>query len=158
MAVMEVSKVAEYFLSKSIPGTECSITHLKLQKLVYYAQAYHLATLNKALFDDDIEAWVHGPVCRSLYLEYSECGSREIFHVQKVKIGEIPAETRKILDTVWDVYGSLSGPQLEYLTHKEDPWKSARKKANVKPWESSDEKITQPSIKEYYKKALANKL
>ncbi len=157
---MDVNKVAEYFLSKSIPGTECAITHLKLQKLVYYAQAYHLATKKKTLFDDSIEAWVHGPVCRTLYSKYSSYGSREIPAHKSIKAEEISGDAKKIkeikeiLDTVWDVYGSLSGPQLEYLTHKEEPWKEARKKANVKPWESSDEVISQTTMGKYYKKAL----
>jgi uncharacterized phage-associated protein len=152
MSVMEVNKVAEYFLSKSISGTERAITHLKLQKLVYYAQAYFLATEGDPLFDDDIEAWVHGPVCRTLYSKYNNYGSREIN--EKCETGFIRIKAKKIMDTVWEVYGSFSGPQLEYLTHKEDPWKQARERANVKPWESCSEKISPSSMEKYYSKAL----
>lgn len=150
MGIIDVGTVAKYFLSKSIPGTEYAITHLKLQKLVYYAQAFYLANNNgKKLFEDSLEAWVHGPVCRDLYSEYSHYGAEEITRE------DCPTGIKKPitdhLDSVWEVYGSYSGSQLEYLTHQEDPWKSARKKANVKPWQSSREEISCDEMTSFYK-------
>lgn len=56
-----VLDVAEWFLHRK------SFTHKQLQKLCYYAQAWHCALLNKTLFDEEIQAWVHGPVCPVLY-------------------------------------------------------------------------------------------
>ena len=61
--------VAEYFLALA-NETGGTITNLKLQKLVYYAQAWHLANFDKPLFDAKFEAWVHGPVIPGLYEEY----------------------------------------------------------------------------------------
>lgn len=37
------------------------ISNLKLQKLLYYEQGYHLAIFDTPLFDADIEAWMYGP-------------------------------------------------------------------------------------------------
>ncbi len=150
MGIIDVGTVAKYFLSKSIPGTEYAITHLKLQKLVYYAQAFYLANHDgKKLFDNPIEAWVHGPVCRELYNIYCECGSTVI--IEDVTDVDLPVCVIEHLDSVWEVYGAFSGPQLEYLTHQEKPWQVARKKANVKPWQSSTEEISCNDMEEFYK-------
>ena len=43
------------------------LSHLRLQKLLYYTQGWSLALRDKALFKDRIEAWAHGPVVKKLY-------------------------------------------------------------------------------------------
>ena len=53
-------QVAEYFLLLVDDDAGDVMTNLRLQKLVYYAQAWRLAILDEALFEDDFEAWVHG--------------------------------------------------------------------------------------------------
>ncbi|EOO23370.1 hypothetical protein ICM_05510 [Bacillus cereus BAG1X2-3] len=113
--------VAQYFLSRSTPNTDYSITHLKLQKLVYYAQAWHVALNGRdnPLFEDRIAAWVHGPVCRALYEEFKKYGRFEI------EPEELPTElneerNKKKLETlemVWNNYGEYDGKFLEALTH-----------------------------------------
>lgn len=71
--MLDVYIVAKYFLSKS------RMTHKKLQKLCYYAQAWHCAFYkNKPLFENRIEAWVHGPVSPELYYRYYNYGWNEI--------------------------------------------------------------------------------
>ena len=61
---MDILDVARTFLYMD------SMSHKKLQKLCYYAQAWYVTIKNKPLFEDDIEAWVHGPVVPSLYSQY----------------------------------------------------------------------------------------
>jgi len=63
-------QVAEYFLLLVDEDAGDIMTNLRLQKLVYYAQAWHLAILDEELFEDDCEAWVHGPVIYGLYKTY----------------------------------------------------------------------------------------
>jgi uncharacterized phage-associated protein len=60
--VASVFDVAAYILAEQGP-----VTHMKLQKLVYYCQGWHLAWDEKPLFDEPIEAWANGPVCPALY-------------------------------------------------------------------------------------------
>lgn len=67
-----VEDIANYFLSKGEKFGKRSITPLKIQKLVYYAQGFYLALFNKPLFNEKIEAWQHGPVCRILYNKYKK--------------------------------------------------------------------------------------
>ncbi len=68
------SKVAKWFINRTNREAGDVITHLKLQKLVYYAQAWYLANFNRPLFDEDMQAWTHGPVVPSLWKEYRDCG------------------------------------------------------------------------------------
>ncbi|PFV15888.1 hypothetical protein COK96_24685 [Bacillus cereus] len=152
---IDVFEVANYFLSKSIPNTEYSITHLKLQKLVYYAQGWHLALNDgQKLFDEDIRAWVHGPVCPKLYEMYNH---HKYFEIPPVKMPEsILANTtvKETLDVVWDAYGAFDGKFLEELTHQELPWLKARE--NLDPDQPGNELISKDAMEKYFKGMLAS--
>lgn len=145
--------VAKYLISKSIPNTEQAITHLKLQKLVYYTQAWHLAILDTPLFEDRIEAWVHGPVVPELYNEFRQHGYNEI--IPNGFVPNITPESKKIIDDVWEAYGRFSGGFLEQQTHREDPWIEAR--GGLGESDYSNNLITKESIRKYYKKFVGDK-
>ncbi len=96
-----------------------SITHLKLQKLLYYAQAWSLVLNGKSLFAEDFEAWAHGPVIPSIYERYKEHGFDALPPCECEN--DIAGETEEVLKEVKRVYGELSGKKLERLTHSEAP-------------------------------------
>lgn len=138
---MKVKEVSEFFLSKE------GMTNKKIQKLCYYAQAWFYALYNKKLFNERIEAWVHGPVCPQLYKEYAEFGYQEIPKINK-KI-EMQENEKNVLEQVWKIYGELGGDELEVLTHREQPWIEARKGIdNRRP---SNEEILPEKMGRYYK-------
>jgi uncharacterized phage-associated protein len=117
--------VALYFISISNEKV-MGITNKKLQKLVYYAQAWFLAVFDEKLFDDSIEAWVHGPAVPSLYRKFKMFTYNYItldtssvkFNFDKNELG--------LLENIWNVYGKYDAEYLEALTHSETPWQSAR--------------------------------
>ena len=147
---ISVLEVAKYFLSISEPGTAKAITHLKLQKLVYYAQGYYLAVEDKPLFTERIEAWVHGPVCPDLYAVYRDYYYNEIPKKNvKTQLAECAKET---IDMVWQVYGKYDGPELEQFTHQEDPWINARR--GLRSNQNTNIEIPRPSIKSFFKGIL----
>lgn len=146
---VSVFKVAKYILSKSVPGTDRAVDNLKLQKLVYYAQAWHLAITGGKLFEESIEAWIHGPVCPALYYEYRNCGFSEI-PKYKGEVEGIPKESIEIIDDVWKAYGAYTGRYLENLSHNEEPWIKAR--GNKSEYEYSDTEIDPKLMAEYYSK------
>lgn len=154
--MLSVYTIAKYFLARSVPDSEQAITPLKLQKLVYYAQAWHYTLFNKQLFDEEIEAWVHGPVCPPLYNYYRNYGFEVIKKPREskeiIKLIGSNKSTKALLEFVWDLYGRHTGKELEDLTHREDPWKKARK--NTGDYEHSNNVITLESMKTYYKRSL----
>lgn len=150
--MFSVFDVARYFLTKSKPGTEYAITHLKLQKIVYYAQAWHIALKNKPLFKERIEAWIHGPVCPELYDYYKEYGFEEIDPVSSESVSINDKDTKEVLDFVWELYGNRSGKFLEQLTHQEDPWLNAR--GTLGEYIRSNNEISHESMYEYFSKFL----
>ena len=58
-------------------GGEC-LTNLKLQKLLYYQQGYHLAAFGTPLFEENVESWMYGPVVPVVYDTYAECGAHTL--------------------------------------------------------------------------------
>jgi uncharacterized phage-associated protein len=70
-SVLSCFDIANYFIWLA-NETGSFVSNLKLQKLVYYAQAWHLAIHETALFEEDFEAWVHGPVIPVLYQKYKQ--------------------------------------------------------------------------------------
>lgn len=67
--------VADYFLAHCDEESGDIISNLKIQKLTYYAQGFSLVLLGKPLFNEKIEAWMHGPVVPELYRKYRDCGN-----------------------------------------------------------------------------------
>ena len=136
-----VFDVAAYILEKTGPTPA-----MKLQKLVYYAQAWSLVWDEKPLFPNRIEAWANGPVVRDLYEAH-----RGQFQVARISGGDTavltPAE-RETIDSVLEFYGGKPGQWLSDLTHREDPWRDAR--ADVPPGDYGDREITQAGLAEYY--------
>ena len=140
--------VADYLLYKAKKeGVE--VSNKKLQKLLYYTQAWSVAIRDKAIFEDKIEAWVHGPAIKEVYLAYQQFGAKPIEkEVTDEVLGQIPKETINLIDQVWDVYSKYDPGYLEFLTHSEKPWQMARQ--NLEPHASSQNEITLESMREYY--------
>jgi len=125
----DVIDVANYILEISREDSEDGeyelISHMKLQKLVYFCQGYFLALQGKPLFPDPIEAWTHGPVCPKLYHILKGYGSSPITaNVDPSKI--ILTENEKhLIGMVYDAYGQYSASRLRKITHEKGPWKTS---------------------------------
>ena len=117
-----VFDVAAYILKK-----QGSMTAMKLQKLVYYSQAWSLVWDEKPLFDEEIQAWANGPVVPDLYDAHR--GSFTVAHENfgRGKWSVLDEDERETVDAVLRTYGPMSAHELSELTHREKPWKSARK-------------------------------
>lgn len=122
--------VASYFLSK-VDEDDGPITHLKLQKLLYYAQGFHLAVHNEPLFAEEIEAWAHGPVVPTVWQIYRGKGSDPIPPTDGFDPESIPEVTRQLLDEVYEVYGQFTAWRLREMTHAEAPWKNHAERGDV---------------------------
>lgn len=147
----ELNRVAEYFIAKArVSGKH--ISNKKLQKLVYYAQAWNLVINNEPLFKDPIEAWIHGPAIRTLYSKYKKYGYDTI--KDDVALPVFSQEQQDVLDEVWDVYGKYDANYLEVLSHSEDPWLKARGEAENN--ERSQMIIEPELMKAFYGRLLTN--
>ena len=140
--MISVFDVAKYFLTLNDEEIGELISNLKLQKLVYYAQGFHLAIMDEPLFADSIEAWAHGPVIPSLYHEYKVHNLQAIPSPTSFDADIIPQETRELLDEVYNVFGQFSAWKLRNMTHEEPPWREASKMAGI---------ISLDSMKTYFK-------
>lgn len=115
-------QVAEYFLCLTEPEVGDIISNLKLQKLVYYAQGFHLALYNNVLFAEDILAWEHGPVVESLYHDYKQYGNQAIPPPSCFDQADFTDQQLELLNEVFEVYGQFSAWKLRNMTHSERPW------------------------------------
>ena len=121
----EKPKVLAFDVAAYILQEMGEMTTMKLQKLVYYSQAWSLVWDEKPLFGEDIEAWANGPVVRDLF-DYH----RGMYQISSVPIGNprlLDQEQRDTVDAVLDYYGDKSAQWLINLTHIEDPWIQTRK-------------------------------
>lgn len=135
--------VVEYLLS------QCQdITHLSLQKALYYVQGFYKAFFGSFLFDEDCEAWVHGPVYREIYRRYSGFCYSPIDSAKEPDVSSMPAEEKVLLDSVVKHICCYSGKTLESFTHVETPWISTR--GNLPAEASTDKVIPKQIIGEYF--------
>lgn len=127
---MNVNDGCNYIILKLTEAKE-ELSHLKLQKLLYYSQAWYLAFYKSSLFEGEFQAWIHGPVNRAIYdrfcntkIIYSDIMRKDIdpdFTPDTIKEVE-----RDHIDTILEAYAKYSGSQLEKMTHTEKPWTEAR--------------------------------
>lgn len=141
--MVSVHDVAAYILEQRGP-----MTAMKLQKLVYYSQAWSLVWDDAPLFREKIRAWKNGPVCGDLYHEH-----RGLFEVRRedLRKGDSDALTPAQCDTIDGVlraYGDKSSQWLSDLTHSEDPWRDAR--AGIPLGERGNVEIEHAAMAEYY--------
>lgn len=115
--------VADYFLSRCDEDSGDTISNLKLQKLVYYAQGFSLVLLDKPLFGEKIEAWMHGPVVPDLYRRFKQHGNSALPVPEQLDLAKYTEDEIELLDEVYKVYGQFSAWKLRNMTHEETPWK-----------------------------------
>lgn len=119
-----------------------ALTNLKLQKLLYYQQGFHLAFFGTPLFDEDVEGWMYGPVVPCVYDEYAKYGSSSLpFNGDAVHLTD---EEEELFNEVFDAYREFSAIGLMNRTHKEKPWLS------VSPHDRGTV-ISKESMQEYFK-------
>ena len=141
---VSVLDVAAYILSKQ--PKHHPISAWKLQKLVYYCQAWSLVWDEEPLFKEKILAWANGPVVKELYAQH-----KGLFHVSKLKQGNADNLSPNQKDTVNHVlkaYGDKTAQWLSDLTHMEAPWNLARE--GLEPGERGKVEIGISSMHEYY--------
>ena len=120
--------VAKYFLNRADESDEL-LSHLKLQKLLYYSQGFKLAIVGPTLFDEEILAWEHGPVVREVWNEYRDHGGGGIPAPGEVVVFE-PTD-QEVMDEVWTVFGQFSAWRLREMTHDTPPWANAQRNAVI---------------------------
>ena len=135
--------VAKYIVEKY-----GEMSAMKLHKLAYYCQAWHMVWFEKELFPEDFQAWANGPVIRSLYAIH-----RKQFIVNAALLAQgntdnLTGDQKGSIDKVMTFYGDKTAQWLSNLTHQEAPWLNARN--GLPPGEPSEATIDKASMHEYY--------
>jgi uncharacterized phage-associated protein len=151
MANVSSLTVANAFLDLA-EKSGAKLTNMQVQKLVFLAQGYSLALLNRPLFYHNIHAWQFGPVVPKLYKKLQQYGngyvSDKISTELIVESGALDTEDKKVIDAVYGAYGSWTGSKLSALTHLDNtPWDITFRK---KPFSI----IPQDLIQEYYSEQI----
>lgn len=132
--------IAKWFINELHPEP------LKLQKLLYLSQGFSYAFNDSALFFEEIEAWVHGPVIPSVYHEYKKYGYNPI--ITNYTLPTIDKNALDVLNYVKDNFSKYDSKYLEEMTHKQEPWILSRE--GLDPDERSDKTISKQSIANYF--------
>lgn len=159
---MSLPKIDSIFLSNYILAQIGPMVHLKLQKLAFYAEAYHLAYFDDSLINDDFEAWLHGPVSRKIWDHYKLIANiYDPISVTENKKEVIKSFHKTLIsdqvDLINDVLqelGKESAYNLECMTHSEFPWQKARE--GYAPDDKCEVVIDKSLINEFYKQYLFN--
>lgn len=143
MAKYNVRQIAKWFVKKD------AMTQKRLQKLCYYAEAWYFTLKNKELFENDLEAWAHGPVSQELRNSLGPTGLRDIDARTFSRWGDVvDPDDIELLELVWNTYGDLGANALEALTHTELPWVEAR--TGCKDGERCNNVISLETMRKYY--------
>ena len=137
--VTNINRVADYFTS------QIEVSPRKLQRLCYYAYAWHLAMHGERLFNEQFEGWVHGAVNPQLYDRYKKVINGYIEKTEKPQFSE---GIEQFLDTVINTYGKYIAQELDSMICSEDPWLESRK--GLSSTQAGYVPLNDETIKEYY--------
>lgn len=146
---LQPDQVARWFVNNVDRDAGSVITHLKAQKLTYYAQAWFLANFDRSLFKDDLQAWAHGPVEPNLFQSFKKYGWDPIPPQTSPRL---PGEVVGFLEAINDEYGQYAAKKLEKMTHEELPWKEAR--GDIPPEARCSRVIKKLTMRNFYAKRL----
>ncbi|MDD3594014.1 MAG: DUF4065 domain-containing protein [Candidatus Gastranaerophilales bacterium] len=146
--MVDAIEISRYILNTANINGDL-ITNLKLQKILYYAQAWYLVNFDKEkLFEDNIEAWQYGPVIPSVYNVYKGFNRKPIeIEIEEKEFESLSPQIQTYLDEFCERFLDYSATQLVSMTHNEQPWQEAYQKCPC-------EIINLDSMYSYYKKLL----
>lgn len=142
----ESYRLADYLLCECRERGEL-LTPLKLQKLMFYADAWHLALHDQEITDERFQAWVHGPVAQSQYYRFRDFRWKPID--AEIACPDMAPELKRHLDEIIDVFGSETAVALELMTHREKPWIEAR--GDIAPDEPCNNFISKQTTRDFYR-------
>ena len=140
-----VSDIAQYLIHYANLEEDGMMTNLKLQKLLYYIQGFHLAIFDKPIFDEEIKAWQYGPVVEPVYYLYKKYGRNALPELDDFNPEIIGVTDRELIDEVYGVYGKYTGTVLANITHQEKPWISTE----------LNQTITHDLMRDYFKSQIS---
>jgi len=153
MKPYDINLIADYVILRLNSDESINLINLKLQKLLYYLQAWSFGIKNEKFLDCSFEAWVHGPVSRKLYNRFK--GTRTLYSFitkDDVKFQNpenyIDKEDIEFINYILDNYAGYSGSELESMTHNEKPWQEARK--GFMPMQACTNNISEVTMTQYY--------
>lgn len=125
-----------------------SVGPMKLQKLVYYCQAWSLVWEDRPIFSEDFQAWANGPVCPELYDKHRGTYMLKQEFLSDFSGFEFNEADTHTIEEVLSFYGGKETFYLSELTHNERPWRAARDDTPM--GEPSNAVISKESMQEYY--------
>lgn len=156
----DINIIADYtILSLTADEKPTDLINLKLQKLMYYIQGWHLGYKKTRIIDSAFEAWVHGPVSRKLYDRFKDTKTLYSYIdrtdvVNNDAYDKIQEDDRKFIDYILYNYASFSGVELEQKTHEEYPWQKTRE--GLHPLVACNKEIDDNLIIEYFSEKWDN--
>ncbi|HJD56401.1 MAG TPA: DUF4065 domain-containing protein [Rickettsia endosymbiont of Pyrocoelia pectoralis] len=136
--------VANYFLVLVDREAGDTITQLKLQKLIYFAQGVHLALFDKPLFEEEIEAWKHGPVAPKLRIPFGNLKDGPIAAPGEMDFDIYTEQQKNFIYKIYSIYGEHTASYLRKLTHTHSIWQEAINNPD-------NHIITKKKIQEFFK-------
>ena len=129
--------IGEYFVRR-FNLLESPVTHLKLQKLLYYAQGIGFARANIKLIREPFLAWEHGPVVREIYDRYRGNGKAPLAPNEALDITAVSGNetVMAVLEETVSLYGLYDPWYLRERTHQESPWAETKRNEPI-----SDDKM-----------------
>ncbi len=136
-----VHDVAAFILQDIGPTTT-----MKLEKLVFYSQAWSIVWDGEPLFSATIQAWKDGPVVPDVFRYHK--GKFQIDGWSHGNPGNLTPEQIATVKGVLAFYGDREPSKLVEISHRERPWRDARR--GLLPDERGEQPITVEAIREYY--------
>jgi uncharacterized phage-associated protein len=148
---MDVTAYLLWLSANADPDDPIFLTNLHIQKLLFYAQGWALAEWHSPLFEEQVEAWVHGPAVYRVWKRFEDHGKTPI-DPKEVPTFVLSDTEKELIRSVWEAYKGYSAPALRDLSHVEDPWRKARQ--GLSKLDPSRNPIPPEELEQHFKEKL----
>lgn len=166
IVMRDIQLIAKY-IGLSLLSKGLSVSPLKLQKILYYAQSWYMVFFGRksTLFVDVPQAWVNGPVYPCIYYKYKDCVPGMCDHLKLADFTDdenlnealekvshelaFTTDEQELIESVITLYGAKTQNELILYTHAEKPW--AEKREGLPPYQRSERELSLDTMYAYYK-------
>ena len=134
--------VAKFILDESAETSRPEVSGMKLQKICYFVQGWHLVINGYPMFGEDFYAWKYGPVCPELYELSSGKALTDTDSVEFANITPCLNDYQQgFIKKIFGIYNPYSGLQLADITRNHDAWKNAWEKTGTETFKDSEDNL-----------------
>jgi uncharacterized phage-associated protein len=134
-----IRDICHWFIKKAHEKNE-PMTHITLQKLLYFTWVWYRVSFDKSLFDYKFNTFEYGPVHEDVWQTYKNYKGGAFLPLPS-KESCLTSDITQFLEEIWTEYGTSGTFELSDLSHEDPVWETEFNKDQKLPFVEKEKMI-----------------